>query len=181
VSYIATYAAALAVFLIADAIWLTAVMKPVFERNVGDLMLASPRLGPAAVFYALYVAGILYFATWPAASAGSWRVAAANGALLGFLAYGTYEATNLATLRGWTYGMLAIDLTWPAASAGSWRVAAANGALLGFLAYGTYEATNLATLRGWTYGMLAIDLTWGTLLTALSATAGYLAYRWVAG
>lgn len=132
-SYIVAYTAALAVFLIVDAIWLTMVMKPIFERNLGDMLLSEARLGPAAAFYALYVVGILYFATWPALSAASWRLALLNGAALGFLAYGTYEVTNLATLRGWTWGMLAIDLTW------------------------------------------------GMLLTALSALAGFMAYRWYVG
>ena len=111
-SYIVAYAAALLVFLIVDAIWLNAVMSPVFERNLGDMLLDSPRLGIAAGFYALYVLGIVYFATGPALAAGSWRPAALNGAVLGFLAYGTYEATNLATLRGWTYGMLVADVAW---------------------------------------------------------------------
>lgn len=111
-SYVIAYAAALLVFLILDAVWLNAVMAPVFERNLGDMLLESPRFGVAAGFYALYVAGVLYFATWPAIGAGSWRLAAGNGAILGFLAYGTYEATNLATLKGWTHGMLAMDLAW---------------------------------------------------------------------
>ena len=133
VTYIIAYAAALLVFLIADAVWLNAVASPVFRRNLGEMLLDSPRLGVAAGFYALYVLGILYFATWPAVSAASWRPAAMNGAILGFLAYGTYEATNLATLRGWTYGMLLMDVAW------------------------------------------------GVALTALSAMAGYLAWRWMAG
>lgn len=127
-SHVAAYVAALAVFLIIDAIWLTAVMKPLFERNLGDMLLSDPRLGPAAAFYALYVVGILYFATWPALSAGSWHLAVINGAFLGFLTYGTYEATNLATLRGWTWGMLAIDVTWGMALT-------AISSLTGFMAY----------------------------------------------
>ena len=127
-SYIVAYAAALLVFLIVDAIWLNAVMAPVFERNLGDMLLETPRLGIAAGFYALYVAGILYFATWPAVAAGSWRPAALNGAVLGFLAYGTYEATNLATLRGWTYGMLAADIAWGA-------MLTALSAVCGYMAY----------------------------------------------
>lgn len=132
-TYAVTYAVTAFFFLLVDAIWLNAVMKPVFERNLGDFLLESPRLVPAAAFYALYVAGILYFAVWPGAAAESLRLAAMNGAILGFLAYGTYEATNLATLRGWTYGMLALDVSW------------------------------------------------GMVLTALSATVGYAAWRWIAG
>ncbi|MDH3666977.1 MAG: DUF2177 family protein [Paracoccaceae bacterium] len=56
-----------------------------------------------------------------------------------------------------------------------------NGAIVGFLAYGTYEATNLATLRGWTVEMQMIRVTWGATLSALTAGAGYLAFRWMGG
>lgn len=109
------YVAALAVFLALDAVWLNAVAKPMFERHLGTVLLDSPRLAVAAAFYALYVVGILYFAVWPAVSAGAAGRAALNGALLGFIAYGTYEATNLATLKGWTFGMLVLDTAWGAA------------------------------------------------------------------
>ena len=55
------------------------------------------------------------------------------------------------------------------------RTAAALGALLGLLAYGTYDLSNYATLRDWPLGLTAIDMTWGAVLSAVSATAGYLA------
>jgi len=111
-AYAASYCAALVFFLAVDVVWITAVMRPIFERNVGALLLETPRLGAAAGFYALYVAGVLYFAVAPAVSGESWRVAALNGAIIGFLAYGTYEATNLATLKGWSYEMLTVDVAW---------------------------------------------------------------------
>jgi uncharacterized membrane protein len=107
--YAASYFAALVFFLAVDIAWITTVMRPIFERNVGALLLETPRMGAAAGFYALYVAGLLYFAVAPAVSAETWRVAALNGAIIGFLAYGTYEATNLATLKGWSYEMLQGD------------------------------------------------------------------------
>ena len=111
-TYAVSYVAALLVFLSIDIIWIRAVMRPLFERNLGEILLETPRLGTAGAFYALYVAGIVYFAVAPAIASVSWRTAAVNGAIIGFLAYGTYEATNLATLKGWTYEMLGIDLAW---------------------------------------------------------------------
>ena len=111
-THAAGYVAALATFLIIDAIWISVVMRPIFERNLGEFLLESPRLGAAATFYALYIAGVMYFAVGPAVSSGLVRTALLNGAILGFLAYGTYEATNMATLKGWTYGMVAIDVAW---------------------------------------------------------------------
>jgi len=58
-NYAASYMAALVVFLAIDVVWINAVMRPIFERNVGALLLETPRIGPAAGFYALYVAGIV--------------------------------------------------------------------------------------------------------------------------
>jgi uncharacterized membrane protein len=55
-------------------------------------------------------------------------VAALNGAIIGFLAYGTYEATNLATLKGWSYEMLVVDVAWG-------MTLTAMTAVVGFLAY----------------------------------------------
>lgn len=106
------YLVSAAVFLVVDAVWLNTVMRPLFERHVGDLLRESIRLEAAVAFYLCYIVGILYFATWPALKAGSLPLAVMNAAFLGFLAYGTYEATNMTTLKGWTWSMVLIDTGW---------------------------------------------------------------------
>ncbi|MEM1267498.1 MAG: DUF2177 family protein [Pseudomonadota bacterium] len=111
-SIIWIYLVSLAAFLAVDAVWLRTVMQPLFSARVGDLLREEFRFEAAGVFYALYVAGILYFATFPALRTGSPGQAAFDAALLGFLAYGTYEATNMTTLRGWTWEMVIVDTLW---------------------------------------------------------------------
>ena len=106
------------VFLILDAIMLSTVMKPLFESHIGDLMADQLRLGPAALFYLVYVAGVLWFVSLPALRADAPLTALLTGAALGALAYGTYEFTNLATLRGWSWRMVVVDVTWGAALTG---------------------------------------------------------------
>jgi len=106
------------VFLILDAIMLSTVMKPLFESHIGDLMADQLRLGPAALFYLAYVAGVLWFVSLPALRADAPLTALLTGAALGALAYGTYEFTNLATLRGWSWRMVVVDLTWGAVLTG---------------------------------------------------------------
>lgn len=69
----------------------------------------------------------------------------------------------------------------PALGTGSWTTALGSGALLGLCAYAAYDMSNLATLKSWPLAMSLVDLAWGTCLTALSATAGYLATRAFAG
>ncbi len=63
----------------------------------------------------------------------------------------------------------------PALTAGRWTIAPMHGAMFGFFAYATYDLTNQATLRNWSTTLSLIDMSWGTVLTAVSATAGYLA------
>ena len=110
------YAVTLIVFLAVDAVMLTRFMKPLFERHVGDIMLAEPRLGVAAAFYLVYVAGVLRFCSLPALARPEGAVAAAalDGAILGVIAYGTYEFVNLSTLKGWSWTMTLADTTWGA-------------------------------------------------------------------
>lgn len=67
----------------------------------------------------------------------------------------------------------------PALESGSWRTSLSMGALFGFFAYATYDMTNLATLRDWPVVVTAMDMAWGTFLTGLSATAGFLAARYL--
>jgi uncharacterized membrane protein len=57
---------------------------------------------------------------------------------------------------------------------------ARTGALLGAFAYATYDLTNQATLKVWATRITLIDICWGTFLTAVGASAGYLAWRWAA-
>ncbi len=112
---IPAYLAMLLVFLGIDALWLKWVMKPLFDRHVGHLLADQVRLAVAAGFYLFYVGGIGYFAVLPA---GSWPEALAKGALLGLIAYGTYEATNMATLKGWQWSLVIVDLAWGATLTG---------------------------------------------------------------
>jgi uncharacterized membrane protein len=58
------------------------------------------------------------------------------------------------------------------------RKTALTGAILGAMCYATYDLTNQATLKVWATRITVIDICWGTFLTAVAASAGYLAWRW---
>jgi len=121
-AYLGVYLASLLVFLLVDAIWLTLVMRPLFERHVGDMLRDSILLAPAAGFYLLYVVGVIYFCVEPGLRAGSVWLTLGHGLLLGFLAYGTYEFTNMSTLKGWAWPMLITDTAWGMALTGGTAV-----------------------------------------------------------
>ena len=106
------YFSTAAIFLIVDAIMLTLVMKPLFARHIGPLMAEPIRFGPAAIFYAAYVAGLIYLVSLPALKTGAPVVIPA--AIIGAMAYGTYEFTSYAIMRDWHWSMVAADTTWGA-------------------------------------------------------------------
>ncbi|SES31569.1 Uncharacterized membrane protein [Tranquillimonas rosea] len=115
---IVLYISTAVVFLAADAVMLRTVMKPLFEAQLGDAVLDSPRMAPAAVFYMFYVAGLLWLVSWPALRADAPMQALLNGALLGALAYGTYEFTSFAVMRDWSWKQVVIDGLWGTALTG---------------------------------------------------------------
>lgn len=122
------YGTTLVIFLGIDAIWLTTMAQRLYRPYLNDVMAQNVNPVPAALFYIVYVAGIIVFATTPAFSTGRWTTAAIFGALYGFFAYATYDLTNLATLKVWSLKVSLIDIAWGAVLSGA---AASTGALAG--------------------------------------------------
>ena len=112
VKYVAAYVATLIVFLAIDAVWLGIMGKALYRPTLGDILMPSFNPAPAVFFYLLYIVGILIFATTPAFQSGRWTSALLYGALLGFFCYGTYDFTNMATLRNWSLQITLADLVW---------------------------------------------------------------------
>ncbi|MDA0302095.1 MAG: DUF2177 family protein [Chloroflexi bacterium] len=98
---------------ILDAIWLTTMTARLYRREMPELLLATPMWPPAILFYLLYAVGVLVLVVLPALERdyALLRVAG-TGALLGLVAYGTYDLTNHATLRGWSPVVTVVDLAW---------------------------------------------------------------------
>lgn len=109
-SLIILYAVTAVVFLALDAVMLTLFMKPLFVRHLGDAIRERPAILAAAVFYLFYTAGLIYLVSWPAIKAQTSPVLPA--AMLGAVAYGTYEFTSYAVMKGWSWEMVAADVTW---------------------------------------------------------------------
>ena len=98
------------IFLVLDAIMLGLVMKPLFTRHIGPLMIEPIRYVPAAAFYAAYVAGLIYLVSLPALKTGAPVLFPAM--IIGAMAYGTYEFTSYAIMRDWHWQMVATDFIW---------------------------------------------------------------------
>jgi uncharacterized membrane protein len=94
-----------------DGVWLT-IMLPTYRYGLGGLLAATPQLAPAVVFYLLYAAGVIALVVRPGLPVHRWSQVTGRGALLGLVAYGTYDLTNQATLRDWPAWLTALDMAW---------------------------------------------------------------------
>jgi len=108
---IATYFATALAVLALDIVWLTQFGPKVYFPILEPVALPSARIGPAAVFYFIYIAGILALAIWPTRDKPLIKTAAA-GAMLGALCYATYDLTNQATLKVWATHITLTDIAW---------------------------------------------------------------------
>lgn len=106
------YGLTAAIFLVLDFVGIQFLIRPVFERNVGHLLAEPLRLGPAAIFYLGYVAGLVWLVSWPALKGHDPLHALIGGLVVGLMCYGTYEMTNYATLADWSWEQVIIDGVW---------------------------------------------------------------------
>ena len=106
------YAAALVVMGILDGIWLSLTVSKIYRPGLGALMADRPVIPAAVIFYLLYIAGLTFLVVLPALAENQLSAALARGAVLGLLAYGTYDLTNLAIIRGWPINVTVIDVAW---------------------------------------------------------------------
>lgn len=104
------YGAALVVVGILDGLWLGLIAREFYQSQMVAVAADSFRLVPAVLFYFLYPLGVLFVALTPLAK--SWTEALRRSALLGLVAYGVYDLTNLATLKVWPVKLALVDVSW---------------------------------------------------------------------
>lgn len=111
-AWVLIYCSVIGTILVIDAIWLGVVAKTFYADQLGGLMRKDIKALPALVFYLLFAVGLVILAVRPSEASTSTGIAAFHGGLVGFIAYGTYNMTNYATLNNWPIKMTAIDWPW---------------------------------------------------------------------
>jgi len=110
--YAWTYATTALVMLLLDAVWLYVMAGRLYKPQIGSLMREGFDPLAAGLFYLLFVGGLVIFVGVPALESPAWTVPLWRGALFGLVAYATYDLTNQATLRGWSWLITGADLMW---------------------------------------------------------------------
>ena len=109
--YAVLYLATLLVLVPLDFLFLGIVAKDFFTSQVGN-MLGEIKLAPAALFYLVYVAGVLTFVS--GSPSATWQHTLLFGALFGLFCYATFDLTSLALLKNWSWAVAFVDVTWGA-------------------------------------------------------------------
>jgi uncharacterized membrane protein len=112
--YVKLYFATLLVFLVVDVIWLGFLARTFYKKHLGFLLAPSPNWMAAAIFYLLFILAILVFVVVPGIDNSSLRTTLLRAALFGLITYGTYDLTNLATVKDWPLLVTVVDMIWGA-------------------------------------------------------------------
>lgn len=110
--YLLLYAATALIFFPLDFVWLSATGNKFYRAELGNLLLARPNMLVAGLFYLAYLVGVVVLISVPAD--GDVGKALLTGAVLGLVAYGTYDLTNLATVSGFSPKVAIVDMAWGA-------------------------------------------------------------------
>ena len=100
------------IFLIIDIIWLSFAVKSFYRPNIGHLLLDKPVLWAAAMFYIVYVFGIGVVLIGPSISSDNTFNFLFRAFVFGLVAYGTYNLTNMATVKDWSPSVVFVDMIW---------------------------------------------------------------------
>ncbi len=124
--FLIIYFCTLIVLVPLDFLFIGTIGKKLFADHLGDVMLATPRMAPAILFYILYIAGVVVFVN--GATPSDWLHNLGYGALFGLFCYATYELTSMALMKPWSWSIVVTDMAWGAG------LTAASAAAAGLIA-----------------------------------------------
>lgn len=110
--YITLYIISALTFLILDSFWLGAVAPKFYKKYIGHVMAKKANFTAAGIFYAIFIAGLVFFVLQPAVQEELWTTALTHGALFGLVTYATYDLTSQAVIKDWPWLVTIVDLLW---------------------------------------------------------------------
>ncbi len=114
-SYLKLIIATTLTFIILDALWLGFAAKSFYIKQMGGLIEVKNgniqvNLTAALLVYIVLIGGILVFVQ-PLAG-NSLLAAFGYGILFGLVTYGTYDLTNMAVIKEWSWPLTFLDILW---------------------------------------------------------------------
>jgi len=106
------YLIALPLLILLDLLWIGVLAKDLYKSQIGFLMKASVNWVGVALFYLIFIAGLVVFAILPSVEKSSLAHAILMGGFFGLVTYATFDLTNLAILKDWPVLITLVDLLW---------------------------------------------------------------------
>ena len=100
------------IFLIVDVIWLNFAVNSFYRPNIGHLLLDKPIMWAAVMFYLIYIFGLAVVIIQPSLNHYNTANFLFKAFVFGLVAYGTYNLTNMATIKGWSIKVVFVDMMW---------------------------------------------------------------------
>ena len=106
------YLATFGVFFVIDLVWLMLMNSRFYKKALSGLMAEKVKWLPAILFYLLFVFAVQVLIVMPAVGNDTWFTVLWRGGLMGMVCYGTYNFTNLASIRDWPLKVSVVDIIW---------------------------------------------------------------------
>lgn len=116
IEFLKNFVFSLVAYLILDGIWLGFLMHDWYAKAFGSLARSiggkwTPDYVGVVLAYLLMGIGLSLFVAMNVSEKTVWH-ALGYGAVFGLVTYGVYDFTNLATLSGWNWKIVLVDLSW---------------------------------------------------------------------
>lgn len=110
-------------FILIDATWIMFVVNPTYKKYLpSSLMLETPKLLYALIFYAIFIFSLWYLVINEYNPNSQPSITLIKAFVFGVASYATYSFTNMAVIEGWNLfvaisdtlwgGILAVLVTW---------------------------------------------------------------------
>ena len=102
-------------FLLNSFSWYISIcfsVKSFYGPRIGHLFADKPVIWAAAMFYIIYVVGLAVVIIEPSINFDDTSKFLFKAFMFGLVAYGTYNLTNMATVKGWSPSVVFVDMIW---------------------------------------------------------------------
>ncbi len=103
------YVIILILLVVIDAIWLKIIANGFYRQH---LTIDHFKIAPAAIFYLVYSAALIYFVINPYLVSGDNVQLIFSALFFGFICYATYDLTSYAILKDFELIAVVVDIIW---------------------------------------------------------------------
>lgn len=82
-----------------------------YKHYLKEVLASKPNFVAAAVFYFLFIVGLLFFVIYPNQYNG-WQKYLVSSSMYGLMTYATFDLTSQAILKKWSSVITVIDMSW---------------------------------------------------------------------